>query len=70
MSLYLFHRVSTRLIANREADVFTFLGTRYTLCQGALPPTTWSVAPEISFGGDRHGEVERSVGLRSLAGVW
>ena len=70
MSLYLCHRVSARLIAKREADVFTLLGTRYTLCQEALLMITWSVAPVISFGGDRRGEVERSVGFRSLAGVW
>ena len=70
MSLYLCHSVSARLIAKREADVFTFLDTCYTLCQEALPPITWSAALGISFGGNRRGEVERSVGLRSLAGVW
>ena len=70
MSLYLCHRVSSRLIAKREADVFTLLGTRYTLFQEALLPITWFVAPGISFGGDGRGEVERSVGLRSLVGIW
>ena len=70
MLLYLCHRVSARLIVKREADVFTLLGTRYTLCPAALPPITWYVAPGISFGGNRRGEVGRYVGLISLVGVW
>ena len=69
-SLYLCHRVSARLFAKQEADVIDFLSTRYNLCPEALLPLTWSVAPGISFGGDRRGEVERSVGLRLLVGVW
>ena len=70
MSLYLCHRVSARLIAKREADVFTLLRTRYTLCSAALPSLTWSVVPGISFRGDIRGEVGKSVGLSSLVGVW